>query len=196
MPFPAFIGTTRDGEKAYDVYTRMLKDRIVFLTGVVAEEMANHLVAQLLLLESQNDKAPIIMYVNSPGGSVTHGMSIYDTMQYISSPIHTVVIGQAASMASLLACAGAHRSITTNSRHMIHQPLGGASGQATDVLIHANELLRWKEVLTGIYHTHTGQPMETLINDMERDNYMTAQQALDYNLVDEIVEKRIESTID
>ena len=112
MPYPAFIESTRDGEKAYDVYTRMLKDRIVFLSGVVGEEMAGHLVAQLLLLESQNDKAPIIMYINSPGGSVTHGMSIYDTMQYITSPIHTVVIGQAASMASLLACSGAHRSIT------------------------------------------------------------------------------------
>lgn len=196
MPYPAFIETTRDGEKAYDVYTRMLKDRIVFLTGVVGEEMANHLVAQLLLLESQNDKAPIIMYVNSPGGSVTHGMSIYDTMQYISSPIHTVVIGQAASMASLLACSGEVRSITTNSRHMIHQPLGGASGQATDVLIHANELLRWKEVLTGIYEKHTPQTYEKLQQDMERDNYMTAQQALDYGLVDEIVEKRIESRID
>jgi len=196
MPFPAFIEHTRDGEKAYDVYTRMLKDRIVFLTGVVREEMANHLVAQLLLLESQNDKAPIIMYVNSPGGSVTHGMSIYDTMQYITSPIHTVVIGQAASMASLLACSGEHRSITTNSRHMIHQPLGGASGQATDVLIHANELVRWKEVLTGIYQKHTGQDYAKLEADMERDNYMTAEQAKAYNLVDEIVERRIESTTD
>ena len=196
MPFPAFIEHTRDGEKAYDVYTRMLKDRIVFLTGVVREEMANHLVAQLLLLESQNDKAPIIMYVNSPGGSVTHGMSIYDTMQYITSPIHTVVIGQAASMASLLACSGEHRSITTNSRHMIHQPLGGASGQATDVLIHANELVRWKEVLTGIYQKHSGQDYAKLEADMERDNYMTAEQAKAYNLVDEIVERRIESTTD
>ncbi len=196
MPFPAFIETTRDGEKAYDVYTRMLKDRIVFLTGVVREEMANHLVAQLLLLESQNDKAPIVMYVNSPGGSVTHGMSIYDTMQYITSPIHTVVIGQAASMASLLACSGAHRSITTNSRHMIHQPLGGASGQATDVLIHANELVRWKEVLTSIYQKHTGQEYSKLEADMERDNYMTAEQAKEYNLVDEIVENRVESTTD
>ena len=196
MPFPAFIEHTRDGEKAYDVYTRMLKDRIVFLTGVVREEMANHLVAQLLLLESQNDKAPIIMYVNSPGGSVTHGMSIYDTMQYITSPIHTVVIGQAASMASLLACSGEHRSITTNSRHMTHQPLGGASGQATDVLIHANELVRWKEVLTGIYQKHTGQDYAKLEADMERDNYMTAEQAKAYNLVDEIVERRIESTTD
>ena len=196
MPYPAFIETTRDGEKAYDVYTRMLKDRIIFLSGVVGEEMAGHLVAQLLLLESQNDKAPIIMYVNSPGGSVTHGMSIYDTMQYITSPIHTVVIGQAASMASLLACSGAHRSITTNSRHMIHQPLGGASGQATDVLIHANELLRWKEVLTGIYEKHTPQTLETLQQDMERDNYMTAKQALAYGLVDEIVERRIESNPD
>ena len=196
MPFPAFIETTRDGEKAYDVYTRMLKDRIVFLTGVVREEMANHLVAQLLLLESQNDKAPIVMYVNSPGGSVTHGMSIYDTMHYITSPIHTVVIGQAASMASLLACSGAHRSITTNSRHMIHQPLGGASGQATDVLIHANELVRWKEVLTSIYQKHTGQEYSKLEADMERDNYMTAEQAKEYNLVDEIVENRVESTTD
>tara|TARA_E500000318_G_C3569062_1_gene216988 strand:- start:2247 stop:2837 length:591 start_codon:yes stop_codon:yes gene_type:complete len=196
MPFPAFIENTRDGEKAYDVYTRMLKDRIVFLTGVVREEMANHLVAQLLLLESQNDKAPIIMYVNSPGGSVTHGMSIYDTMQYITSPIHTVVIGQAASMASLLACSGAHRSITTNSRHMIHQPLGGASGQATDVLIHANELVRWKEVLTSIYQNHTGQDYDKLVADMERDNYMTAEQAKEYNLVDVIVENRVESTAD
>ena len=196
MPFPAFIESTRDGEKAYDVYTRMLKDRIVFLTGVVREEMANHLVAQLLLLESQNNKAPIIMYVNSPGGSVTHGMSIYDTMQYILSPIHTVVIGQAASMASLLACSGAHRSITANSRHMIHQPLGGASGQATDVLIHANELVRWKEVLTNIYQKHTGQNYEKLVADMERDNYMTASQAVDYGLVDLIVEKRIETTTD
>ena len=196
MPFPAFIENTRDGEKAYDVYTRMLKDRIVFLTGVVREEMANHLVAQLLLLESQNDKAPIIMYVNSPGGSVTHGMSIYDTMQYITSPIHTVVIGQAASMASLLACSGAHRSITTNSRHMIHQPLGGASGQATDVLIHANELVRWKEVLTSIYQKHTGQDYDKLVADMERDNYMTAEQAREYNLVDIIVENRVESTTD
>ena len=196
MPYPAFIESTRDGEKAYDVYTRMLKDRIVFLSGVVGEEMSGHLVAQLLLLESQNDKAPIIMYINSPGGSVTHGMSIYDTMQYITSPIHTVVIGQAASMASLLACSGAHRSITTNSRHMIHQPLGGASGQATDVLIHANELLRWKEVLTGIYEKHTPQTLETLQQDMERDNYMTAKQALAYGLVDEIVEKRIESNAD
>jgi len=196
MPFPAFIENTRDGEKAYDVFTRMLKDRIVFLTGVVREEMANHLVAQLLLLESQNDKAPIIMYVNSPGGSVTHGMSIYDTMQYITSPIHTVVIGQAASMASLLACSGAHRSITTNSCHMIHQPLGGASGQATDVLIHANELVRWKDVLTSIYQKHTGQDYDKLVADMERDNYMTAEQAKEYNLVDIIVENRVESTTD
>ena len=190
MPFPAYIEKNKDGEKAYDVYTRMLKDRIVFLTGVVGEDMANHLVAQLLLLESQNESAPIVMYINSPGGSVTHGMAIYDTMQYINSPIHTVVIGQAASMASLLACAGDHRSITKNSRHMIHQPLGGASGQATDVLIHANELLRWKEVLTGIYEKHTGQPLEKLQADMERDNYMTAEQAMEYKLVDTIVEKR------
>ena len=193
MPFPAVIEIEKDGrEKAYDVYTRMLKDRIVFLTGVVAEEMANHLVAQLLLLESQNDKAPIIMYVNSPGGSVTHGMSIYDTMQYISSPIHTVVIGQAASMASLLACSGAVRSITTNSRHMIHQPLGGASGQASDIQIRANEIIRIKKELTESYvlHNTKGKTFEDFEAAMDRDNFMTSQEALDFGLVDEIISNR------
>ena len=193
MPYPAIIEKEKGGgEKAYDVYSRLLKDRIIFLQGVVEENMANHIVGQLLLLESQSS-APINMYVNSPGGSVTQGMAIYDTMNYIRSPIHTIVIGQAASMGSLLAQAGDKRFITKNSRHMIHQPLGGASGQATDVLIHANELLRWKEVLTGIYEKHTGQPLEKLQADMERDNYMTAEQAMEYKLVDTIVDKRIES---
>lgn len=190
MPFPAFIEKNRDGEKVYDVYTRMLKDRIIFLTGVVGEEMSNHLVAQLLLLESQDQDSRIVMYVNSPGGSVTAGMAIYDTMQYIKSPIHTIVIGQACSMGSLLACAGEHRSMTTNSRHMIHQPLGGASGQATEVEIQFKELQRWKQVLTEIYVKHTGHTFEQLEKDMDRDNFMTAEQALEYNLIDEVVSKR------
>lgn len=194
MPFPAIIEKEKGGgEKAYDVYSRLLKDRIIFLTGVVEENMANHIVGQLLLLESQSKTNPINIYINSPGGSVTQGMAIYDTMQYIASPITTIVIGQAASMGSLLAQAGDKRYITENSRHMIHQPLGGASGQATDVEIQAKELLRWKEVLTNIYvkHNSKGKTYEELAKDMERDNYMTAEQAVAYGLVDEVVGKRV-----
>ena len=192
MPYPAIIEKEKGGgEKAYDVYSRLLKDRIIFIQGVVEENMANHIVGQLLLLESQSS-APINIYVNSPGGSVTQGMAIYDTLQYIRSPITTIVIGQAASMGSLLAQAGDKRYITPNSRHMIHQPLGGASGQATDVEIHAKELLRWKEVLTNIYvkHNTKGKTYEELAKDMERDNYMTADQAVEYGLADEIVTPR------
>lgn len=192
MPFPAIIEKEKGGgEKAYDVYSRLLKDRIIFLQGVVEENMANHIVGQLLLLESQGS-APINMYVNSPGGSVTQGMAIYDTMQYIKAPIHTIVIGQAASMGSLLAQAGNKRYITQNSRHMIHQPLGGASGQATDVEIQAKELLRWKQVLTQIYVTHNtkGKTYEEFAKDMERDNFMTAEQAVEYGLADEVVVPR------
>lgn len=194
MPFPAIIEKEKGGgEKAYDVYSRLLKDRIIFLSGVVEENMANHIVGQLLLLESQSKTNPINIYINSPGGSVTQGMAIYDTMQYIASPITTIVIGQAASMGSLLAQAGDKRYITENSRHMIHQPLGGASGQATDVEIQAKELLRWKEVLTNIYvkHNSKGKTYEELAKDMERDNYMTAEQAVAYGLVDEVVGKRV-----
>ena len=192
MPFPAIIEKEKGGgEKAYDVYSRLLKDRIIFLQGVVEENMANHIVGQLLLLESQSS-APINMYVNSPGGSVTQGMAIYDTMNYIRSPIHTIVIGQAASMGSLLAQAGDKRFITKNSRHMIHQPLGGASGQATDVEIQANELLRWKQVLTNIYvnHNSKGKTYEDLAKDMDRDYFMTAEEAVAYGLADEVVQSR------
>lgn len=191
MPFPSIIETNKDGsEKAYDVYSRLLKDRIVFLQGVVEEHMSNHICAQLLLLESQDSKAPINIYVNSPGGSVVHGMAIYDVMQYIKSPITTIVMGQAASMGSLLAMAGDKRLITPNSRHMIHQPLGGASGQATEVEIQYRELQRWKDVLTKIYVKHTGHSFEKLVSDMDRDNFMTAEEALNYNLADTIVESR------
>lgn len=191
MPFPAVIEIEKDGrEKAYDVYTRLAKDRILFLNGVVEENMANHIIATLLWLESQNPKAPINMYVNSPGGSVVAGMAIYDIMMYIQSPITTIVTGQAASMGSLLACAGNKRLVTVNSRHMIHQPLGGAQGQATEVEIAFRELQRWKKVLTDIYVKHTGHSYEKLEQDMDRDNFMTAEEAKDWGLIDEIVQKR------
>ena len=191
MPFPAIIETNKDGsEKAYDVYSRLLKDRIIFMQGVVEENMSNHICAQLLLLESQNPNSPINIYVNSPGGSVVHGMAIYDVMQYIKAPITTIVMGQAASMGSLLAMAGGKRFITPNSRPMIHQPLGGASGQATEVEIAYKELKRWKDVLTNIYAKHTGHDFAKLEEDMDRDNFMTAEEAVAYNLADEIVGKR------
>ena len=191
MPFPAVIEVDKDGrEKAYDVYTRLAKDRILFLNGVVEENMSNHIIASLLFLESQNPKAPINMYINSPGGSVVAGMAIYDIMMYIQSPITTIVTGQAASMGSLLAASGKRRLVTQNSRHMIHQPLGGASGQATDVEIQVKELIRWKTVLTGIYVKHTGHEYAKLEADMERDNFMTAEEAVKYNLADEVVYER------
>jgi ATP-dependent Clp protease protease subunit len=158
----------------------------------VSSHSASLVVAQMLFLESEDPDRDILFYINSPGGSVTAGMSIYDTMQYIRPNIHTIVMGQAASMGSLLAAAGTlgKRSILPNARHMIHQPLGGASGQATDVEIQAKELLRWKTVLTDIYVRHTGRDFETLRHDMERDNFMTAQQSVEYGLADHVIEKR------
>jgi len=192
MPYPSWTENGKDGSRTSDVYSRMLQDRIVFLIGPVGEDNTNHLIAQLLLLESEKQNAPIVMYINSPGGAVTHGMALYDTMQYIKSPIHTVVLGQAASMASLLACAGDKRTITQNSRHLIHQPLGGASGQASDVEIQAKELLRWKKTLTEIYVKHTGQKYETLEHAMDRDNIMTAEESVAYGLADEVIQNREE----
>ncbi len=158
----------------------------------VSSHSASLIVAQMLFLESDNPDRAISFYINSPGGSVTAGMSIYDTMQFIKCPVHTIVMGQAASMGSLLASAGekGHRYILPNARHMIHQPLGGASGQATDVEIQARELLRWKEVLTNIYVTHTGKAFDVLKADMERDNFMTAQQSVDYGLADRVITQR------
>jgi ATP-dependent Clp protease protease subunit len=158
----------------------------------VSSHSASLIVAQMLFLESDNPDRAISFYINSPGGSVTAGMSIYDTMQFIKCPVHTIVMGQAASMGSLLASAGekGHRLILPNARHMIHQPLGGASGQATDVEIQARELLRWKEVLTNIYVRHTGKTFDVLKADMERDNFMTAEQAVAYGLADKVVTTR------
>lgn len=191
---PIVLENTSKGERSYDIYSRLLRDRIVMLDGEVNQHSASLIVAQMLFLEAEDPDRDILFYINSPGGSVTAGMAIYDTMQYIRSDVATIVMGQAASMGSLLATAGAagKRSILPNARHMIHQPLGGASGQATDVEIQARELLRWKEVLTSIYVTHNtaGKTHAQLQQDMERDNFMTAQQAVDYGLADRVIQRR------
>jgi len=170
----------------------LLRDRIVTLDTEVTSHSASLIVAQLLFLEAEDPERDILFYINSPGGSVTAGMAIYDTMQFIRCDVATIVMGQAASMGSLLAAAGApgKRSILPNARHMIHQPLGGASGQATDVEIQAQELLRWKQVLTDIYVTHTGKSFDQLRADMERDNFMTAEQSVAYGLADQVITKR------
>jgi ATP-dependent Clp protease protease subunit len=189
---PVVLEHTYKGERSYDLYSRLLKDRVIMLDGEVSQHSASLICAQLLFLESDNPDKAISLYINSPGGSVTAGMAIYDTMQYIKPDIHTIVMGQAASMGSLLATAGTqgHRYILPNARHMIHQPLGGASGQATDVEIQARELLRWKTVLTDIYVKHTGKAHEQLKADMERDFFMTADEAVNYGLADKVLTSR------
>jgi ATP-dependent Clp protease protease subunit len=189
---PIVLEQTAKGERSYDIYSRLLRDRIIMLDGEVTQHTSSLVVAQMLFLESEDPDKAMNFYINSPGGSVTAGMSIYDTMQFIKCPVHTIVMGQAASMGSLLAASGekGHRYILPNARHMIHQPLGGASGQATDVEIQARELLRWKEVLTNIYVRHTGREFDALKTDMERDNFMTAEQAVAYGLADRVIERR------
>ena len=193
MPLtPIVIEQTSKGERSYDIFSRLLKDRIIMLEGPIGEHTASVLCAQLLFLESQDSNKDITLYINSPGGLVTAGMAIYDTMQYVSTDIQTIVVGQACSMGSLLASAGTKgkRLMLPHSRHMIHQPLGGASGQATDVEIRANELLRWKDELTKIYEKTTGQPIQKLKDDMERDKFMTPTEAVEYGLADKIVSNR------
>ena len=189
---PVVLEHTYRGERSYDLYSRLLKDRIIIMDGEVSQQTSSLICAQLLFLESEDSDKAISFYINSPGGSVTAGMAIYDTMQYIKPAVHTIVMGQAASMGSLLAMAGApgHRYILPNARHMIHQPLGGASGQATDVEIQARELLRWKRVLTDIYVLHTGREFQDLEKDMERDNFMTADESIAYGLADAKLNKR------
>ena len=191
---PIVIEQTAKGERSYDIYSRLLRDRVILLEGEVHDQMANLIVAQLLFLESEGEK-DISMYINSPGGSVTAGMAIYDCMQFIKPDIHTIVMGQACSMGSLLAQAGSKdkRFMLPNARHMIHQPSGGARGQAPDMQIQVNEILEMKKNLTGIYvkHNSAGKTFEQLTQDMERDNFMSAQQALDYGLIDKIIDKRI-----
>ena len=189
---PIVIEQESRGERSYDIYSRLLKDRIVILDTDVNQHSASLIVAQMLFLESQSSDKPINFYINSPGGSVTAGMSIYDTMQFVKAPVHTMVMGQAASMGSLLATAGepGYRTILPYARHMIHQPLGGAHGQASDVEIQYKELQHWKDILTGIYSTHTGNSMAILTRDMDRDNFMSAKDAVKYGLADRIVQKR------
>jgi ATP-dependent Clp protease protease subunit len=182
------------GERAYDIYSRLLKDRIVMLDTDVSEHTSSLLVAQFLFLEAEDSNKDIYFYINSPGGSVTAGMAIYDTMQFIKPDVQTIVMGQACSMGSLLAQAGApgKRKILPNARHMIHQPSGGARGQATDMQIQVEEILKMKKYLTDIYvrHNTKGKTFDELTRDMERDRFMSAQEALDYGLIDEIVAKR------
>jgi ATP-dependent Clp protease protease subunit len=193
MPLvPIVIEQTSKGERTYDIFSRLLKDRIIMLEGPIDEHTAAILCAQLLFLESQDSKKDITLYINSPGGLITAGMAIYDTMQYVRSDLQTIVIGQAASMGSLLAAAGTKgkRFILPHSRHMIHQPLGGTRGQATDIEIHAKEILRWKEELIDIYAISTGQTVDKLKADMERDKFMTSKEAVAYGLADKIIKSR------
>jgi len=191
---PMVLERTSQGERSYDLYSRLLKDRIVILDTDVNEHSASLIVAQLLFLESEDANKDILFYINSPGGVVTAGMSIYDTMQFIRPDVSTIVMGQACSMGSLLATAGAagKRMILPNARHMIHQPSGGAGGQATDMEIQVNEILKMKRNLTQIYvdHNSKGKKFDELSKDMERDNFMSAQEAVDYGLADEIITKR------
>ena len=191
---PMVLERTSQGERSYDLYSRLLKDRIVILDTDVNEHSASLIVAQLLFLESEDATKDILFYINSPGGVVTAGMAIYDTVQFIKPDVSTIVMGQACSMGSLLASSGAKgkRMILPNARHMIHQPSGGAGGQATDMEIQVNEILKMKRTLTQIYvdHNSKGKTFEELSKDMERDNFMSAQEAIDYGLADEIITKR------
>ena len=189
---PMVVETTNRGERAYDIYSRLLKERIVFLTGGVDDHVATLVCAQLLFLESENPKKDIAFYINSPGGVVTAGLAIYDTMRYIRPDVSTVCIGQAASMGSLLLCCGAKgkRYALPNSRIMMHQPSGGAQGQATDIEIQAREILKLRERLNQIYVDHSGQPLKVIEEAVERDRFMSPQEALDFGLIDEVVVER------
>ncbi|HTQ71360.1 MAG TPA: ATP-dependent Clp endopeptidase proteolytic subunit ClpP [Acidocella sp.] len=186
---PMVVEQTARGERSYDIYSRLLKERIVFLTGQVNDVVSSLLCAQFLFLESENPNKEISFYINSPGGVVSSGLAIYDTMQYIRSPVSTVCLGQAASMGSLLLCAGekGKRFALPNARVMVHQPSGGAQGQATDIEIQAREILNLRRKLNHIYVEHTGQPIEAIEAKLERDTYMSAQEAKDFGLVDEVV---------
>ncbi|MGH8122245.1 MAG: ATP-dependent Clp endopeptidase proteolytic subunit ClpP [Rudaea sp.] len=189
---PMVVEQTSRGERAYDIYSRLLKERVVFMVGPIDDYMANVIVAQLLFLESENPDKDINIYITSPGGSVTAGMAIYDTMQFIKPDVSTICVGQAASMGSLLLAAGAKgkRYALPNTRVMIHQPLGGFQGQASDIAIHAKEILTIKSRLNEILARHTGKPIEQVERDADRDNFMSAAEAQAYGLVDSVLEKR------
>ncbi len=192
MLVPMVVETTNRGERAYDIYSRLLKERIIFLTGAVHDDVASLICAQLLFLESENPDKDISFYINSPGGIVTSGLAIYDTMRYIRPQVSTVCIGQAASMGSLLLCAGApgKRYALPNARIMIHQPSGGAQGQASDIEIQAREILKLRERLNNMYVDHTGQTLEVIEKAVERDTFMSPEEAKAFGLVDEVVSER------
>ena len=189
---PMVVEQTARGERAYDIYSRLLKERIIFLTGTVYDQVSSLICAQLLFLESENPSKDISFYINSPGGVVSSGLAVYDTMQYIRSPVSTVCIGMAASMGSLLLTAGAKgkRYALPNARIMVHQPSGGAQGQATDIEIQAREILNLRKRLNEIYVHHTGQTLEAIESKLDRDSYMSAIEARDFGLVDEVVDRR------
>jgi ATP-dependent Clp protease protease subunit len=189
---PMVVEQTPRGERAYDIYSRLLKDRIVFIGSPIDDDVANLVIAQLLFLEAEDPDKDINVYINSPGGIVTAGMAIYDTMQFIKPPVAAVCIGQAASMAAVLLAGGAEgkRTALPNARILIHQPMGGTHGQATDIKIQAEEILRMREHLNGILSKHTGQPIERIAADTERDYYMSADQAKAYGIIDQVVAKR------
>lgn len=189
---PMVVEQTAKGERSYDIYSRLLKENVIFLVGQVEDHMANLIVAQMLFLEAENPEKDIFLYINSPGGSVTAGMAIYDTMNFIKPDVSTVCIGQAASMGAFLLSGGAKgkRHCLANSRVMIHQPLSGYQGQASDIEIHARETLAIKEKLNRLLAEHTGQDYERVVQDTDRDNFLSAQQALDYGLVDQVLQHR------
>jgi len=189
---PMVVEDTGRGERAYDIYSRLLKDRIIFLGGAIEDYMANLVIAQLLFLESEDPDRDIHLYVNSPGGVVTAGMAIYDTMQYLKAPVSTICVGQAASMGAVLLAAGApgKRFALPHARVMIHQPLGGFQGQASDINIHAREILRMRESLNGLLARHTGQSLEKISADTERDFFMDSETACNYGIIDSIVERK------
>ena len=194
---PMVIEQSGRGERAYDIYSRLLKERVIFLVGPIDDHMANVIVAQLLFLESENPEKDIHLYINSPGGVVTAGMAIYDTMQYIKPAVSTMCIGQAASMGALLLASGAagKRFALPHSRVMIHQPLGGYQGQASDIEIHTREILTIRDRLNAILAHHTGQPVEQIAKDTDRDNFLSAPQARDYGLIDAVLERRPDETV-
>jgi ATP-dependent Clp protease protease subunit len=189
---PMVVEQTGRGERAYDIYSRLLKDRIIFLGGAIEDHMANLIIAQLLFLESEDPEKDIHLYINSPGGVVTAGMAIYDTMQYLKAPVSTICVGQAASMGALLLAAGTKgkRFALPHARIMIHQPLGGFQGQASDIKIHAEEILKLRDTLNGILASHTGQDMERVSLDTERDFFMASDAAKNYGIIDNIVERK------
>ena len=189
---PIVVEQTARGERSYDIYSRLLKDRVIFMTGVVEDHMANLIVAQLLFLESENPDKDIHLYINSPGGSITAGLSIYDTMQFIQPDVSTMCVGQAASMGAMLLAGGAKgkRLALPHSRMMIHQPSGGAQGQASDIEIQANEIIELRRLLNTLLSINTGQSEKSIARDTERDNFLSAKEALDYGLLDKVIERR------